>query len=70
MGARLQPPSITFGPDAVLVVFAARPLAGDVFDCQGNPSTRVVVQLREPLGERKLLDAGFFPPAEPVAPAF
>jgi hypothetical protein len=70
MGGRLQPPSITYGPDSVLVVFAARPLEGEAFSCQGNPSTRVVVQLREPLGPRRLLDAGVFPPAEPVAPAF
>jgi len=70
MGGRLQPPSITYGPDTILVVFAARPLEGDAFDCPGNPSTRVVVQLREPLGERRLLDAGFFPPAEPAIPVF
>ena len=70
MGARLQPPSITYGKDSVLVVFAARPLEGDSFDCPSNPSTRVVVQLLEPLGARQLLDAGFFPPAEPVAPEF
>jgi hypothetical protein len=70
MGARLQPPSITYGQTAILVVFAARPLEGDSFDCPSNPSTRVVVQLREPLGKRQLLDAGFFPPAEPIAPEF
>lgn len=70
MGARLQPPSITYGQDSVLVVFAALPLEGDAFNCPSNPSTRVIVQLREPLGERRLLDAAFFPPAEPVAPAF
>ncbi len=70
MGGRLQAPSIIYGNDVVLVVFTARPLEGDGFDCPGNPSTRAVVQLREPLGERRLLDAGFFPPAEPVAPAF
>jgi hypothetical protein len=70
MGGRLQPPSITYGPDMVLVVFAARPLMGDAFDCQGNPSMRVVVQLREALGQRRLLDAGFFPPADPAIPAF
>jgi hypothetical protein len=52
MGARLQPPAITYGHDAVLVVFAARPLEGDMFDCPGNPSTRAVVRLREPLGKR------------------
>jgi hypothetical protein len=70
MGGRLQPPTITYGPDTVVVVFAARPLEGDAFDCPGNPPTRVVVELREPLGQRELLDGGFFPPAEPVEPAF
>lgn len=70
MGARLQAPSITYGQESVLVVFAARPLEGDAFNCPSNPPTRVVVQLSEPLGERHLLDAGFFPPAEPVAPEF
>jgi len=70
MGARLQAPSIVSGADAVLVVFAARPLEGDSFDCPGNPPSRVVVRLDEPLGERRLLDAAFFPPAESVAPDF
>lgn len=71
MGDRLQPPSITYGHESVLVVFAARPLQSENgFDCQGNPSMRVAVQLSEPLGERHLLDASMFPPAEPVAPQF
>lgn len=70
MGGRLQPPSISYGRESILVVFAARPLQGDAFDCPSNPSTRVVLELREPLGERVLLDGGFFPPAEPVEPAF
>ena len=38
--------------------------------CPSNPPARVVVELREPLGDRRLLDAGVFPPAEPVAPEF
>ena len=67
MGGRLLPPSIDYGVDAILVVFAARPLAGGA-DCQGNPATRAVVQLREPLGDRRLLDASVFPPMEPLAP--
>lgn len=67
MGARLQPPVITYTLAAVLVVFAARPLEGNGFDCQGNPPSRVVVKLREPLGDRALLDAAFFPPAVPAA---
>jgi hypothetical protein len=68
MGARLLPPSITYGADTISVVFAARPLEGDSFDCPGNPATRVVVELREPLGDRRLLDAGLFPPADPSVP--
>ena len=70
MGGRLLPPSITYGEDSVLVVFAALPLGGDMQTCPGNPSMRAVVTLREPLGDRNLLDAGVFPPAEPVAPQF
>ena len=69
MGARLQPPRITRTDDSVLVVFAAVPLEGDAFDCQGNPSTRVTFDLGEPLGDRRLLDGAFFPAVEPVAPA-
>lgn len=66
MGARLRPALIVAGPGAVLVVFAATPLAGDAFECQGNPSMRVVVQLPEPLGERRLLDGSSFPAADPI----
>ena len=57
----------------MLIVFAARPLVFDegiVVTCPGNPASRVVVQLREPLGDRQLLDGGVFPPSEPVAPQF
>jgi hypothetical protein len=68
MGERLLPPTITYLPDTVGVVFSARPLAGGQ-DCPGNPSTRVVVELREPLGKRRLVDGAFFPPADPSAPA-
>ena len=71
MGARLLPPSITYGEEEVLVVFAAQPQISKGFaTCPSNPPARVVVELREPLGDRRLLDAGVFPPAEPVAPEF
>ena len=66
---RLLPPSITYTDDAVLIVFAASPLQG-IATCQGIAPTEAVVRLREPLGDRQLLDAGVFPPAEPVAPGF
>jgi hypothetical protein len=71
MGGRLLPPSITYGQESVFVVFAALPQVNKGFaTCPSNPPSRVVVTLREPLGDRRLLDAGVFPPAEPVAPEF
>ncbi len=69
VGARLLPPAITYTDDAVFIVFASRPHEG-MTTCQGVSPTEVIVDLREPLGDRRLLDAGVFPPAEPVAPAF
>lgn len=69
MAGRLQPPRITSADAAVIVVFAAVPLKGDMFTCPGNPSTRVTFELPDPLGDRQLLDGAFFPPAEPVEPA-
>jgi hypothetical protein len=69
MLGRLQPPSIDYAVDAITIVFFARPLRGDQ-DCPGNPSTRVTVELREPIGDRRVLDGAFFPPADPSAPAF
>jgi hypothetical protein len=71
MGARLRPPSVTYGRDSVFVVFFATPQANQGFaTCPGNPPARVRVELSEPLGDRRLLDAALFPPAEPVAPEF
>ena len=64
MLGRLLPPSITDGAESISLVFAARPLEDDMFTCPGNPSTRVTVELREPLGDRRLLDAGLFPPRD------
>jgi hypothetical protein len=60
------------GPDIldigheVLVTFAVRPLGGDMQTCPGNPVTRVVVDLGEPLGDRQLLDGGTLPPGDPT----
>lgn len=69
MAGRLQPPRITSSDTAVIVVFAAVPLKGDMFTCPGNPSTRVNFELPDPLGDRQLLDGAFLPPGEPVEPA-
>jgi hypothetical protein len=71
MGARLQPPSVMYGPDSVFVVFFATPPADHGFaTCPMNPPARARVELSEPLGDRRLLDAALFPPAEPIAEDF
>ncbi len=67
MGDRLLPPAVAYGPTTISVVFSAVPLQGG-HDCAGNPSTRVTVQLAEPVGDRVLRDAAFFPPADPNQP--
>ena len=60
------------GPDVVvvdhdiLVTFAVRPQGGEIQECPGNPSTRVVVDLGEPLGDRTLLDGATLPPRDPT----
>jgi len=67
---RVVGPEIVRTDEMVLVMFAVRPLPGDFFDCQGNPSTRVPVDLGEPLGDRQLLDGGRLPFADPTEPRF
>jgi hypothetical protein len=66
MGERLQAPLVAYGPTTVTILFGARPLPG-AHECPGNPSTRVEVRLREPLGDRGLRDGAFYPPADPAA---
>ena len=63
---RVVGPDILEVGDEVLVTFAVRPLGGDAQSCQGNPPTRVVVDLGEPLGDRQLLDGGTLPPRDPT----
>jgi len=65
MGARLQRPQIAVTPDAVYVVFTVVAQAG-AHDCPSNPSTRVTVELPEPLGERPVRDAAVFPFHDPA----
>lgn len=67
VGERLLPPVITYTGASVFVVFSARPYQG-LTTCEGKPTTEAVVRLREPLGNRSLLDAGVFPPAKPLSP--
>lgn len=66
---RFVGPQIVKSVDTVLVIFAVRPLPGG-HTCPSNPSTRITVDLGEPLGERQLLDGGRLPPGDPTQPRF
>lgn len=57
---RLLPPVVMAADDAVTVAFAVRKLPGGQ-DCPSNPEARVVIQLAEPLGNRRLFDGSSFP---------
>jgi hypothetical protein len=65
---RILGPDVIFTTDSVLVIFAVRQLGG-VQTCPGNPSVRVLVDLGQALGDRKLLDAGRLPYGDPMVPA-
>jgi len=60
MGGRLRRPSIWSTEAGVVVLFTVEPPRGGQ-DCPGNPSTRAVVELPEPLGHRHLYDGSVFP---------
>ena len=66
---RLQEPEVRYGDDAVTIAFFAAPLppTGQLQLCPGAPPARRRVILSEPLGDRRLLDAGVFPPRDPAA---
>jgi hypothetical protein len=65
---RVVGPEFVIGPEHVLVIFAVRPQPGLTFTCQGNPATRLRVELPEPLGDRPLLDGGQLPFGDPLGP--
>ncbi|MEY2425390.1 MAG: hypothetical protein QOI61_962 [Actinomycetota bacterium] len=50
--------------DSVVVTFTATPLKG-AQNCPGHAPTHRTVALKRPLGDRKLLDGGVYPPQEP-----
>jgi hypothetical protein len=66
---RIVGPEVVSSGDVVLVMFAVRPLPGGQ-DCPSNPSTRVTIDLGEPLGDRALLDGGRLPHGDPTQPRF
>ena len=65
---RVLDPLIFSGEDAVLVTFWVRRAPGGGQDCQGNPEFATLIQLPEPLGDRKLLDGSQVPPRDASTP--
>lgn len=66
-GRTLKPEEIQteveYSADSVTILATADPLPKGAHTCQGNPSTTITVELDEPIGDRKLLDAGSYPPS-------
>ena len=50
MGDALRGPQVIETEDSVLVAFAVVPITAGAVTCQGNPSTRIAVELSQPLG--------------------
>ena len=61
---RIAEQQIDFQNGTIIVTFRVRPLGGEQ-TCPGNPPTPVTVDLGGALGDRRLLDGGREPPAEP-----
>ena len=51
----ILPPMIEYAADEVIVSIYVAPLQGGA-DCPSNPPSRLTVELREPLGDRQLVD--------------
>lgn len=64
-GDRVYEPEIAYDAETVVVTFWVEPLPSGAYTCPGNPPTPYEVRLREPLGDRRLLDGGGYPPRDP-----
>ena len=60
---RILDPQVFSGQDGIVVTFWVRSPDG-VQDCQGNPDIATLIQLPDPIGERKLLDDSEIPPRD------
>jgi hypothetical protein len=65
---RIMAPSIIYEKDRILLIFAVRPPQGAVQTCQGNPATPYLIHLDQPIGDRRLLDGGSYPPHDATKP--
>jgi hypothetical protein len=66
-GARLRPPVVELTDDEVLIAFCATRLAGGQ-TCPSHPPTPATVTLDGPIGDRTILDGGWWPFRPPTAP--
>lgn len=57
----LAEPTVVEEEDRVLVTVTSDEMVGGA-DCQGNPSVALTLDLDEPLGDRRIFDAGTWPP--------
>ena len=65
---RIEPPVVEYTATSVVVTFWVRLPEGGTQDCRGAPPAPYEVVLREPLGDRTLLDGGVYPPGRPRSP--
>jgi hypothetical protein len=66
--SRIQAPMVVFGEGSVVVTVTVRQRPG-VQDCPGNPdTTRITIELGQPLGDRVILDGSVFPPRDASVP--
>jgi hypothetical protein len=60
---KLLPPVVEYGEDEIVVRLYLEPPEGDAHECPLPPPTRFEIQLREPIGNRRLVDgSGSQPP--------
>ena len=60
---RISDPIVEYGEDAITITIPVRPVEGGA-TCPGNPWTPFVVELDEPIEDRRLLDGGPWPPEQ------
>lgn len=65
---RVLPPAVVATPESVTATFLVRRRPGGN-DCQGTRPLAMVFEMPEPLGSRRLLDGGSFPPRDASVPA-
>ena len=63
--ARIEIVSVEYTPTSVEVLVGTRPLDGGLaVTCPGNPTVPFMIELREPIGDRSLVDASTYPKSE------